>query len=149
MSISLATLALRLARTSPTITRAAQREIDKPLPIIRTRVKASAMAKLPKSGGLNAWAAAAHLTAQVHTAGNTVTANLRVHRTSMHKPSDLRALDRGRVRHPAWGRRGHNDWAVQVVTPKVYSEPIADSPEWRQAAVRAAEAGAGVIGRGR
>jgi hypothetical protein len=149
VSISLATLALRLARTSPAILRAAQREIDDPLPIIRTRVKASALSKLPKRGGLAAWAAAAHLTAQVHTAGQTVTAALKVHRTSLYKASDLRALDRGRVRHPAWGRRSPGAWSVQIVPAKVYSEPIADSPEWRRAAVRAAEAGAAVIRHGR
>lgn len=148
MSISLATLARRLARTSPAITRAARREIDKPLPVIRARVKKSALGKLPKSGGLNAWAAAAHLTAQVRTAGDTVTANLLVHRTSLHKASDLRALDRGRVRHPSWGRRSSNDWHVQLVPAKVYSEPIAASPEWRRAVVRAAETAEDVITRG-
>jgi hypothetical protein len=148
VSISLATLARRLARTSPAITRAVQAEIDEPLPIIRTRVKASALGKLPKSGGLAAWAAAAHLTAQVRVAGDTVTAALKVHRTSLYKASDLRALDRGRVRHPAWGRRAPGDWSVQVVPAKTYSEPIAESPEWRRAVIRAAETGAGVIEHG-
>jgi hypothetical protein len=148
MAITLATLARRLARTPPAITRAARAEIDKPLPVIRTRVKASALGKLPRSGGLNAWAAAAHLTAQVHVSGNTVTAALKVHRTSLHRPSDLRALDRGRVRHPAWGRRSSGDWSVQLVTPKVYSEPIAESPEWRRAVIRAAEVAEDVICRG-
>lgn len=149
MAITLGTLVGRLQRTSPAITRAAREEIDEPLPIIRAKVKASALAKLPKSGGLAAWAAAAKLTAHVVTMGNTVTAHLKVQRRSLRGESDLRALDRGRVRHPAWGRRRHDDWAIQTVTPRVYSEPITESPEWRAAAVRAADSGADVIRHGR
>jgi len=148
VSITLGTLVQRLSRTSPAISRRAREEIDKPLPIIRARVRASALGKLPKSGGLNAWAAAAHLTAQVRGTGATITAHLKVHRTSLRKASDLRALDRGRVRHPAWGRRASGDWSVQTVTPKVYSEPISESPEWRRAVIRAAEVAEDVICRG-
>ena len=148
MSITLGTLVTRLQRTSSAITRAAQREIDKPLPVIRTRVRASARAKLPRRGGLAEWAAAARLTAQVTSSGSTVTCALRVHRTSMFRPSDLRALDRGRVRHPAWGRRHSSAWSIQIVPPRVYSEPIQDSPEWRRAAVRAAKVAEEVICRG-
>lgn len=148
MAITLGTLVQRLQRTSPAITRAVQREIDEPLPVIRRRIVASAHGKLPRSGGLAAWAAAAHLTAQVATRGDRVTAHLKVHRTSLYRGSDLRALDRGRVRHPAWGRRWSGQWFVQLVTPKVYSEPIEGSPEWRHAVIRAAERGADVIRHG-
>jgi hypothetical protein len=134
VSITLSTMSRRLRELNRgEITRCVRREIDKPLPIVRARVKASALGKLPKSGGLAAWAAAAHLTAQVTTSGETVTAHLKVHRTSLYRPSDLRALDRGRVRHPSWGHRSSNAWHIQLVTPKVYSEPIAESPEWRRA----------------
>ena len=150
MSITLATLATRLARfNAGAVPREVRQELDRPLPVIRAKVKLSALTKLPKSGGLAAWAAAAHVTAQVHTAGETVTAHLKVHRTSMFRPSDLRALDRGRVRHPAWGRRGPNDWSIQLVKPKVYSEPITEAREWRAADARAARAAAGVIRNGR
>lgn len=150
MSITLATLRRRLARfNAGAVTREVREELDKPLPAIRTKVKLSARTKLPKSGGLAEWAAAAHVTAQVQTLGDTVTAHLKVHRTSLYRPSDLRALDRGRVRHPAWGRRGSGDWSVQLVTPKVYSGPIAESPEWPRAVGRAADRAADVIRYGR
>lgn len=149
MSITLGTLAARLARTSPAINRAVRDELNEPLPVVRERVKASARAKLPRSGGLAEWAAASHVTAQVVGAGNTTRAHLRVHRTSKYKPSDLGALDRGRVRHPAWGRRGPRDWSIQLVPSKTFSKPIAESPEWRRAVVRAAQRGSEVITRGR
>ena len=150
MSITLGTLVRRLVRfNAGAVTREVRREIDKPLPIIRARVKASALSKLPRSGGLAAWGAAAHLTAQVQVSGETVTAHLKVHRTSLYKASDLRALDRGRVRHPAWGRRSPGSWSIQMVTPKVYSDPIMRSREWRQAVERACESAADVIRHGR
>jgi hypothetical protein len=150
MSITLATLRRRLIRfNAGTVPREVRREIDKPLPVIRARVKASALRKLPKSGGLNAWGAAAHLTAQVHLIGDTVNAKIKVHRTSLHRASDLRALDRGRVRHPAWGRRRSGDWSLQMVTPRVYSKPIVESHEWRRAVERAADNAADVIRHGR
>lgn len=149
MSISLGTLRRRLFRLGHgEIVRQVRRELDEPLPIIRAKVKASALSKLPQRGGLAAWAAAAHVTAQVVVAGDTVTAHLKVHRTSMHKPSDLRALDRGRVRHPAWGRRAHDDWSIQIVTPKTYTEPITEAREWRAAVERACERAVGVVEHG-
>lgn len=146
MSITLATLRRRLIRFNRgEVVRRVQREIDKPLPLIRAKVKASALAKLPHRGGLAAWAAAAKLTAEVAVTGNTVTAALKVHRYSQRGESDLRALDRGRVRHPAWGRRSHDDWHIQMVTPRVYSEPITESDAWRAAVERGCEAATGVI----
>lgn len=150
MAITLATLARRFARfNAGAVVRNVRREIDEPLPVIRARVVASALRKLPHRGGLAAWGAAAHVTAQVAVHGETVTAHLKVHRTSMHRPSDLRALDRGRVRHPAWGRRRTDDWHIQLVPAGVYSEPIAESPEWHIAVRRATEGAADVIRRGR
>lgn len=149
MSISLGTLTRRLLRFNHgEVVRQVRREIDKPMPVIRARVKASALAKLPHRGGLAAWAAAAKLTADVTVAGTTVTAALKVHRNSLRGESDLRALDRGRVRHPAWGRRRHDDWYIQTVTPRAYSEPIQQSPEWRAAVERACERAVGVIENG-
>jgi hypothetical protein len=149
MAITPGTLVRRLRRFNRgAVVREVRAEIDKPLPIIRARVKASALGKLPKRGGLAAWAAAAHLTAQVSVSGNTVTAAIKVHRTSLYKASDLRALDRGRVRHPAWGRRSPGSWSVQMVTPRVYSEPIEGSPEWRAAVERACGDAVGVIEHG-
>jgi hypothetical protein len=150
MSITLATLTRRLIRfNAGTVPRAVREEIEKPLPVIRTKVKASARSKLPKSGGLAEWGAAAHLTAQVHLLGDTVHAKIKVHRSSLHGASDLRALDRGRVRHPAWGRRRSRDWYIQSVPPRTYSEPIAGSREWRRAVERACDEAADVIRHGR
>lgn len=150
MSITLATLARRLVRfNAGAVPRAVRREIDEPLPLIRARVRASALSKLPHRGGLAAWGAAARVQSHITMAGDTVTATLTVSRNSLRGPSDLRALDRGRVRHPSWGRRRHSDWHIQMVPPKVYSEPIAESPEWRRAVVRAADRAADVIRHGR
>lgn len=149
MSITLGTLRRRLHRLGHgEITRQVRRELDEPLPQVRARVKISARTKLPATGGLAEWAAAAHVTAQVYGGGSTVTAHLRVHRTSLYKPSDLRALDRGRVRHPAWGRRAPSDWSVQLVPGKVYTEPITEAPEWLAAVERACQRAAGVVEHG-
>ena len=150
MSITLATLTQRLQRfNAGAVPREVQRRLDEPLPQIRAKVKASALTKMPSRGGLAAWAAAAHVTAQVQRFGDKVTAHLKVHRTSLYRASDLRALDRGRVRHPSWGRRGTDDWHIQLVKPKVYSEPIAESPEWRRAVVDACGSATDVIRHGR
>ena len=149
MSITLGTLRRRLHRLGHgEIVRQVRREIDKPLPIIRAKVRLSARRKLPKGGGLAEWAAAAHLTAQVSVVGSTVTAHLKVHRTSLFRASDLRALDRGRVRHPAWGRRNSDAWSIQLVTPKVYTEPITEAREWPAAVELACERAAEVVEHG-
>lgn len=149
MAITLGTLVQRLERfNAGSVERAVRREIDAPLPIIRAKVGASARAKLPRSGGLAEWAAAARLTADVTVTGRTVRAAIKVHRRSFRGESDLRALDRGRVRHPSWGRRAGSQWRIQLVRPKTYSEPIAESPEWRRAVTRACERAIGVIEHG-
>lgn len=85
-------------------------------PPIRAAVKASVIAKLPHSGGLNAWVAASQFSYRVR-AGGDVVAVVKVSKAG----HDLRGLDDGLVVHPFYGR---GPWYNQVVPPGTISDPI-------------------------
>lgn len=106
-------------------------QIRKSAAPLTAEVRASMEATLPKEGGL------AHLVAndtkiKVSTrlignkAGVRITATLPGH--------DLRAIDRGRLRHPVYGNR--KAWVEQQVEPGCFSRPIkAGAPRVREAIV--------------
>lgn len=112
-------------------------ELRAPVPIVRTRIKATARATLPHSGGLGGWVAGTRITAKVMLGGKSVTIRLRGGRNSKHGRSDIRAIDRGRLRHPSWGRRGRGQWFTQAVTPGFFTKTAAEAPEWDAAIDRA------------
>ncbi len=114
-------------------------EMRKPVPAVRRKIKARALDTLPKRGGLNKWAAATRITAKIEIGGRRVRVTLRGTRGSQGGVSDLRALDRGRVRHPSWGRRGRSQWHTQIVRPGYFTEPAVEFDEWRAACLAAFE----------
>jgi hypothetical protein len=87
---------------------------------VKEEIKASARATLPSSGGLNEWVAQIGIrTRQAYTGrsvGITITGTLDNKKVARGRGkgrrkagtfgarADLRAINRGRVMHPAWGR---------------------------------------------
>ena len=80
--------------------------------------------ELPKGGGLNEWAAKSTISLQVRYTGRTAGISLRGRRKSQRDRSDLAGLDRGRVRHPSWGRRGSSQWHGQAVKAGVFTNAV-------------------------
>jgi hypothetical protein len=126
-----------------------RKEIRKPVPAVRKAIKKRARATLPKSGGLNRWVASTRITAQVKLSGSAAGVRLRGARKSLKGKSDVNAINRGRVRHPSWGRRGRGQWHVQRVEPGFFTKPSAETDEWRKACVRALNQATEVVRRGR
>jgi hypothetical protein len=121
-------------------------ELRQPVPAVRRRIKGVALSTLPASGGLNAWVAATKITASVTLTGRRVVVRLRGGRSSVSNlrggskggQSDIRAIDRGRVRHPSWGRRYRGQWFTQTVPEGFFTKTSAEAPEWGPAIDRAA-----------
>lgn len=125
-----------------------RKRIREPVPEVRRRIRAEAIEDLPHRGGLNKWVAATRLTVQIRINSRTARVSLKGGRNSARKRSDIRAIDRGRVRAPAWGHRGPGAWHSQGVAPGFFTRPAADSPSWRAAIVQAADEALDVIRRG-
>lgn len=123
-------------------------EIRKPVPSVRAAIKRNAVAVLPSSGGLGKWVARTRITAQIRITGYSARVQLRGGRNSAKQRSDIRAIDRGRVRHPAWGRRGRGQWSTQAVHDRFFTDPATGSPEWDHAIVQAVDRAFDVIRRG-
>lgn len=119
--------------------KALRRALRQPLPAARRVVKASALATLPSTGGLGAWVAASRVGASVRVAGDSVTLTVRAGRSSRTgKRSDIRAIDKGRVRAPAWGNR--RAWHRQSVPPGFFTAAVDGMPQWEQVGGQAAAA---------
>lgn len=116
-----------------------RREIRKPLPAVRKAVARSATTRLPGRGGLGKWAAKTRVTAVVAVSGRTAGVRVKGARQSLRGASDIRALDRGRVRHPSWGRRRPGQWHVQLVRPQFFTDPVGDAKVWQAACVAAVD----------
>lgn len=127
--------------------KALRKEIRKPVPRVRLKIKARALSTLPKRGGLNKWVSRTRITAQIRF-GRAFTVRLIGRRQSASGQSDLKRLDKGRVRHPSWGRRGRGQWHVQRVTSGFFTAPAVEFDEWRVAIDRALDESLEVIRRG-
>lgn len=114
-------------------------EMRKPLPAIRRSIKARAEATLPHAGGLNRWAASTRMTAQIKLSGRSASVRLKGGRNSSGGRSDINALDRGRLRHPSWGRRFRGQWHTQQVTPGFFTQPATEGDQWRQVCLDAVD----------
>lgn len=110
-----------------------RKTLREPVDPVRRRIKATAVATLPRRGGLGAWVAQTKITAAVTLRGRAAGIRLRGGRNSLRKRSDIRAIDRGKVRHPSWGRRGRGQWHTQMVREGFFTRTAAESPEWEQA----------------
>lgn len=130
------------------VLRQLRKEIRQPVPAVRKAIKARALDTLPRSGGLNAWAAGIRITVAIRGAGRAAGVKLKGGRNSRGGRSDMRALDRGRVRHPSWGRRWSGQWHNQTVEAGFVTKPATEATEWRDACVRAVDNAVRSIGRG-
>jgi hypothetical protein len=130
------------------VLRELRKEIRKPVPKARKAIKAKALDTLPRHGGLNEWVASTRITASIRLSGRSTGVRLKGGRNSFKKRSDIRAIDKGRVRAPAWGHR--TAWHLQAVRPGFFTETVAEDflSEWRGAVATAAENAVEVLKRG-
>jgi hypothetical protein len=122
-----------------------KKRMREPVRDVRKAVRARALATLPAGGGLNAWVAAGRLKAQIEAAGARVVVHLSDGRNSARNRSDFNRIDAGKVRHPAWGRRGLGQWSVTRVEPGFFTVPATTPDPWVAAADRALDEGLEVI----
>lgn len=122
-------------------------EIRKPLPEVRKAIRRRALDTLPKRGGLNRWVARTRVLGQVRVTGRGVEIKLVGRRKSQAGTSDLKRLDRGRIRHPTFGQRGKGMWHTQAVRPGYFTDPAAEIDQWREAVERACAEAVKTIGR--
>jgi hypothetical protein len=115
------------------LVKAVRDHLRAPVPVVRARIKAVAVATLPHSGGLGAWVAGTKITALVTLRGKAAGIRLRGGRRSAGGVTDVRAIDRGRVRAPSWGRRGRGQWHTQAVPDGFFTRTAAEAPEWERA----------------
>lgn len=136
---------LRQFDADGTITKKLRTELRGPVPAVRARIKAAAIGTLPAGGGLNIWVAQTKITASVVMRGRSAGVLMRGGRRSVANlrgttaggQTDVRAIDRGRLRHPRWGHRRRGDWFTQAVTPGFFTKTAAEAPEWEGAVDRA------------
>lgn len=122
-----------------------QKKITKTAPAVRKAIKAEALATLPKRGGLNEWVAAAKVKAKTTITGERINVHLSAGRDSKGGRSDLKRIDAGKVRHPAWGRRSKGSWSVTTVAPGFFTRPATDPKPWVTAADEGLDEALGAI----
>ena len=135
---------LKKTTDSKAVLKEVRRTIRGPLPATRRAIKSSALRTLPSSNGLAAWVAATKVTAKITLTASRVAVNIRGGRNSAgsKKRSDINAIDRGRVRHPSWGRRGPGQWHNQTVVPGFFTKTV---EERRPEFVEAVDKGASIV----
>jgi hypothetical protein len=136
---------LRAYDRGDVLLKAVRAELREPVPVVRRRIKGAAIELLPHAGGLGAWVAGTKITAKVTLGGKRVIVLLTGGRNSRRSRSDIRAIDRGRVRHPFWGRRGRGQWGTQSVPEGFFTKTAANAPEWGPAIDRAIAVANGTI----
>ena len=130
------------------VVKALRKEIRKPVPAVRKAIKIRARTTLPRRGGLGVWVSNTRITAKIKLSGRAAGVQLRGGRNSQQKRSDIRRIDKGRVRAPSWGRRGKADWHSQQVTAGFFTEPATEVDQWRGACLKAVDDAIATIGRG-
>lgn len=99
-------------------------------PKVRQKIRGRALETLPQGGGLNEWVAASSITIRIKLSGRSAGITLRGGRNSQGGRSDLRAIDRGRVRAPTWGHRSKASWHTVTVQPGFFTRTAAEATEW-------------------
>lgn len=111
-----------------------QRELSKgiaqALEPLRTQLPRSAMAKLPRRGGLAKRVADSKIRTTRRNTGRSVGLRLRADNSD-----NIRRIDRGEVRHPTYG---HLPWQRQRVTPGWFTDPTEALAPQARAQVEAA-----------
>ena len=125
-----------------------RKEIRRPVPKVRKAIKARALATMPRRGGLNRWVAAIRITARIKLSGRAAGVSLKGGRNSLGARSDMRRIDKGRVRAPSWGRRTRGNWHNTDVPAGFFTEPAADTDAWRDATIKAVDSALEVIRHG-
>lgn len=127
------------------VVKALRKQIRTPVPGVRRAIKDRALEILPERGGLNEWVASLKITAAVKLAGRAAGVRLKGGRNSAGGRSDVRRIDKGRVRAPSWGRKTKAAWHTQTVAPQFFTGPAAEVDQWRKACVRAVDEALEVI----
>jgi hypothetical protein len=124
------------------------KEIRSAVPPIRAAIKANALTELPHRGGLNTWVASARVTASVRRSATNAGVSIVDGRNSAAKRTDMRQINAGRVRHPAWGNR--SAWSLQTVTAGFFDRAVTEEgvQAFRDAVVVAVDRAAGEVLRG-
>lgn len=91
---------------------------------LKEAARQGALDELPSSGGLAAEVAASTFTGRVSLLGRDPRITLEGKGLVNDKGGrhDLRAMDRGRLRHPVYGRRGR--WVTQLIHPGWFTNTI-------------------------
>jgi hypothetical protein len=139
---------LRRYAGSKALVRELGREFRKPVPVVRQAIRARAVAILPHRGGLGKWVSRTRVTAQIRLSGRRAGVKLKGTRKSLRAKSDVKRIDRGRVRAPSWGHRTKTSWHTQTVRSGFFTGPAAETDAWRAACVAAVDRATEVIRRG-
>ena len=108
------------------------RGINRALKPAKAAVKEAARRELPHHGGLDEFVASSRIGSSTRSSGR----NPGVRLTGKKSGHDLRAIDRGRLRHPVFGNR--NAWVTQEVKPGWWSQTLQEqAPEVRHEVVSA------------
>jgi hypothetical protein len=109
-------------------------------PAWKEAVTVRAISDLPSSGGLNAWVAGRlSVTSSTKLSGRDVGVLFRTKHRGKTGLSDLPSINKGRVRHPLYGDRGH--WYVTVVQAGFVNRALDDmGPEARKEFLLAVDA---------
>lgn len=109
------------------VVKAMRKAIREPVPAIRKAIKDRAVETLPSRGGLGKWVASSRVNASVQVNSRRVRMRLRGGRNSSGGRSDINAINRGRVRAPAWGNR--ESWHTQTVPKDFFRGPAEDAAD--------------------
>lgn len=139
---------LRAFEAKREVVKQLRKELRRPVPAVTEAVAARALDTLPKRGGLNAYIAATKVIASFRSSARSASVRLKGSRRSLWRKTDVNAIDRGRARHPSWGRYGKGQWHTQAVTPGFFSKTTTEAHQWREAALKALDAALATIRRG-
>lgn len=115
----------------PVLKRELSKRIRQATEPLKAEIAASALAKLPKAGGLAQLIAESKTTTTVTLAGNKTGVRLRT-----RSPRSIKTIDQGKVRHPVYGNR--KVWVDEDVKPDFWTEPVEKSKPEITAAVNTA-----------
>lgn len=122
--------------------------IRRPFPAVRKAIRKNATDILPRKGGLGKWASGIRINLRIKTTARAAGVTVVGGRNSEGGRSDIRALDRGRVRAPSWGRRGKGAWHTQTVPPGFFTKPVTEAKEWHDEIDRSVDTAFDQIRRG-
>lgn len=129
------------------LTKELRRGLQRSVKPLKEAGRQGALDELPTEGGLAAEIAASRFTGRVSLLGRNprVTLEAKGRNNEQGKVHDLDAMDRGRLRHPTYGRK----WVTQTITPGWWTSTMTAKSEGVQARMfEAADAVLKKLGRG-